>query len=208
VSCTIRTWIIAIYEIGDAITCPLYFNILSVLSLLPISLQICSMSQLTSIINFCGTPNLGSLQRIEYALVAQIEEDSFAPIISGDYNWQKEIFFSEGDWLIMPVLPTKRRWEEKGNRGKHGPYYEQLVNATMPNLRPAVSGELDRMAHRKFILRLTDRNGRKWLLGSPSSPFLFQVLGTTGDSNAGLNSYAIRFYSKSDRKMTGYVPVF
>lgn len=167
------------------------------------------MSQLTSISQFCGSLNLGSLQYIEYALIADIDKTSYAEIVSGGYNFQKEIAFKDGaTWLKMPVLQTKRRWEEKGIRGKHGPSYDQLVQGIVPHLRPSVAGEFDRMAHRQFILRITDRNGQPWLLGSPSSPFLFTVLGTTGDSNVGLNSYAIRFYSKTPRKMTGYVPAF
>lgn len=167
------------------------------------------MPYLTSISNYCGDPNPGGLQKIEYALLKEVDMASFEPIISTGYNWLQEITFLEGGWLTMPVLPSKRRWEEKGNFGKHGPYYDQVVQGVLPNMRAEVSGQLDKMAYRKFILRLTDMTGKKWLLGHPDTGFLFRVVSsTTGEGLPGLNHYAIEFYSETAQKMTGYVPVF
>jgi hypothetical protein len=163
---------------------------------------------LTSIINFCGDPNPGGLQKIEYALLKDVDFASFEPIVAANYNWQQTILFERGGWLTMPVLPQKSRWEEKGSFGKHGPYYNQTVTGIMPNMRTEVAGELEKMARRKFVLRLTDKKGKKWLLGHPDMPFLFLVTGTSGEGTAGLNHYAIQFYSETSKKMTGYVPVF
>ena len=163
---------------------------------------------LTPITQFCGIPNLGSLQKIEYVPISYIYKASFEPIINpATYNWQQEIRFLRGGWMTMPVLHEKRRWEEKGNRNTQGPYYEQLVNGVVPALRPEVSGEFDRMAHLRYLLRLTDKKGKVWLLGDLDHPFQFRVIGTTGNKASDLNNYAIRFYSKTPHKMTGYVPV-
>jgi len=163
---------------------------------------------LEPILKFCGAPNLGSLQKIEYVPTTYIYKASIEPIIDpATYNWQQQIRFLRGGWMELPVLHEKRRWEEKGNRTKQGPTYDQLINGVVPNLRPAASGIFDQMAHLRFILIITDKNGQKWLLGSLEHPFQFRVVGTTGDKLGAANNYAIRFFSKTPYKMTGYVPV-
>jgi len=97
------------------------------------------------------------------------------------------------------LLPQDRSWEERERRNPQGKYYEQLVQGTIRNMRPSVSGQLDEMAEYAFLLRLKDRNGRLWLIGEPDYPLRFTSSGGARDEG-GLNSYQIEFSGQTPNK--------
>lgn len=107
----------------------------------------------------------------------------------------------------MPVILTKESWKENGRRTKQGKIYNQTLDFTMPFLLPAVAGELDQMAEHRYLIRLTDREEQKWLLGDLEYPFQFIDSGETGEEG-GLKHYKGKFISQNPRKAIGFVPVF
>ena len=143
---------------------------------------------------------------MEYAPTDWIDPDSFEPIVSAAWNWQPDVGFTEGGWLEAYVLPGRRLWNERQRNSDQGKHYEQEVRAIVPNLIPTAAGELDEMADYRYLLRLTDQEGRPWLLGSLESPFDFTADGTTGESGQ-LKHHAIRFSSLTPHKAYGFVPV-
>lgn len=157
--------------------------------------------------SYCGTLNLPGLVSIQYAPVDWIDAANYDDRISSAWNWQEDIPFSSGDWLTMPVLPQGRIWEEREVRTEQGKYFEQLVSGVIPALRPAVSGELDEMSEHRFLLRLTDRLGQPWLLGTLETPFDFAASALSGENTGGLNSYQISFSTQTIHRAYGFVPL-
>ena len=165
------------------------------------------MSNLKGLHHFCAMNNPSGLIKIEYAPINDIDTNSFEEIRSSSNNWQYNILFLQGGWLKANILPTRRLWRETQSRNKQGKYYNQMVRAIVPNLIPDASGELDRMADHRFILKIEDIAGRPWILGTLNQPFEFTVDGTTGE-NGSLKHHTINFKSKSLRKAAGFVPLF
>jgi hypothetical protein len=166
------------------------------------------MSNLSSLGKFCGHLNIRGLEQIEYAPLADIDKNAYQKLISSNYNFQSDIPFLTGGWLSAPVLPTRQRWTEKERSSKHGPSYNQEVRAILPKMRPSISGEFQKMSFHRFLLRLTDLNGQKWLLGTLEYPFRFSANIDSAEQTTGLNNYPIRFISQTAERSTGFVPIF
>ena len=151
--------------------------------------------------------NFGGLQSIEYASTSWIDPSSFSPIISSTYNFQQAFSFFPGfDWLKLPVLPKEDRWRETENNSEQGPSYRQEITGITPALRPVVHGEFAKMAQHDFLIRLTDRNGQVWLIGTLDEPLQFSSSGASGQ-HGGRNRYQIRFSGRTSRPAFGFVPV-
>lgn len=165
------------------------------------------MEELQSILDYCGSPNLAGLLKIEYVPTAYVFKPSFERLLSSTHNQQQDLQFTQGGWLTAPVLPEKKNWTENQREDKQQPFYDQRCQGTTPKLRAAVTGEFEKMAHHRYLLRLTDRDGKKWLLGDLESPFVFSAAAKSG-TGAGLNSYKIQFLSKTRFRAVGFVPVF
>ena len=161
---------------------------------------------LQSLSHFCTNLNLGGILTIEYVPTIWVNRSQFEIILSDDYNFQKPIPLLYGQWLKAPVLPKGRLWDEKHKPDKQGGYHNQEINGVMPAMRPQASGTLNLMANLRFLARLTDGNGRPWLIGSLETPLRFTVKSTTA-SEGGLNNYTIQFYSQTPQKAWGYLPV-
>jgi len=139
---------------------------------------------LQGISTFCVGLNRDGLIHLEYAPISWINQSSYERIVSATYNWQYDIPFNQGGWMLCPLLPTNKLWTENGKSTKQGPYCDQKVEGIIPHLRPEVSGEFTSMVNLTFLLKLTDRNNKKWLLGSLDSPFQFFNDGTTGTNGS------------------------
>jgi hypothetical protein len=151
--------------------------------------------------------NLPGLKLIQYAPTNWINPATYEKILSDSYNWQYDIPFQTGDWLTMPLLSNQRPWNESQRNSPNGPYFEQQLSGVIPNLRPDVSGEFDAMTQYKFILKLEDRNGKTWLLGTLDHPFQFVCDGSAGAGSGALNNYSIQFISQTPHRAYGFIPV-
>lgn len=150
--------------------------------------------------------NLGGLTHVEYAPTTWVNRNLYDPIISVEGNWQKAIEFETGNWLSLPLLTDRRNWNERGIRTEQGMHYEQTVGGTIPALRPEASIEIAEMEEYRFLLRLLDRNGQYWILGTLDNPFDFIVEAASGDARNGLNNYSVQFRCVTRRRAYGYVP--
>lgn len=162
---------------------------------------------LQPISDFCGQLNRPGLLRLEYISTAWINLNTYERLISSSWNWQYDIPLTTGQWLDFPILPREDLWNEVQSNSKQGPVYEQTISAITPRLRAEVTGAFQKMANHDFLLRLTDKQGQKWLIGQLNAPFRFRCNGTTGSGGSGLNHYAIRFFCQTSQRATGFNPV-
>lgn len=161
---------------------------------------------LSGLSKYCGV-NLGGVILLEYAPLILVDKSSYVPIYSSGNLLYNILFLEGGEWLSAPVLSGSTRWAEGENRNDQGSYYEQRLTGIVPKMRPEASSELELMSEYQYLIRLNDKNGKTWLLGTPDHPFYFQSDGTSGDGT-GLNDYGIRFFSDTPWRAKGFVPTF
>ena len=164
---------------------------------------------LVNISSLCGDINLGGLLKIEYLPVKWVDVATYDPIISPQRNWAHEINILGGkDWLSVPIKATKRSWIENQVTGRQGVHYSQSVSGLLPKNTPEIADELDRMSRHTFLLRVNDRNGQPWVLGTIEHPFRFSSSMSTGQKSAEFNNHSIRFSALTPFKAFGFVPAF
>lgn len=145
--------------------------------------------------------NIAGLRLIEYAPTAWIDPDTYANVVDADHMWQGNIDFLQGGWLQAYVLPADRDWRERPQDGRQGPHWRLEVGGTTPRMRPAVSGELQRMRRYRYLLRITDRNDQRWLLGTLEQPLAF----SGGAENAlRRNAYDLAWQGECTQNAVGW----
>lgn len=156
----------------------------------------------------CSLNNQSGLIKIEYVPTAWVDQAAYLRIVSDGWNWQQDVPLSTGSWLEVQAKTTidKRIWNERQVTDLQGKYYNQTINATIPNLLPSVAKVMDQTADYRYLLRLTDVNGQKWILGTLDTPFQFTAEGTTGASGA-LKQHSVRWESETRHKAYGFIPV-
>lgn len=152
--------------------------------------------------SFCEI-NRGGLQQLDYFPIHQIDLDASKQIISASGVWQFALSFSSGDWLSLPYLPREDIWQENSNSSLQGVSYQERIAVNSPGLRADASREIQAMERMRFILRLTDKNGRKWLIGSLKHGLSFRAGQSTGGTN-GLNAYTFEFQGLQKHKAPSY----
>lgn len=158
----------------------------------------------------CGSVNQPGLIQLEYLPTAWVNKNAYLPpLISSAWNWQRDIPIISGfSWLTVQVqgLKEKQIWNETQVRDLQGKYYRQSIVAEVPNLLPAVAKTMNETAEYRFLVRLTDKLGQPWLIGTLDDPLDFFADGTTGAAGA-LKHHAIRFGGETKRKAYGFKPV-
>lgn len=161
--------------------------------------------ELTGISNLCGQLNLAGLQKVEYVPTTWVDVAGYNDIVVPGHTRLEAVPLDSGKaWLTMPLLPAGKLWSESPDRSAQGKSYEQQVAGTTPRLTHAASGELEQMDEYRYLLRLTDRNGLMWILGTLNTPFDFSHQQNTGDET-GLAAYTVRWVSATRRKAVGFV---
>ncbi len=163
--------------------------------------------ELNGLSHYCPTSNRGGFHTLEYAPIHWISSNAFEPLATAQGNWLYNILFTTGTWLKAPLLPKKRAWDEQSRSNAQGPWYAQQLEANTPKLRPTVTAELERMEKMRFLLKIEDKNGQPWILGSLEAPFEFKADASTGNSGD-LNYYALRFSCSTPHRARGFNPIF
>lgn len=159
--------------------------------------------ELSSIANFC-IRNIPGMLVVEYAPIDWIDKDAFDDwYITGadpdEFPWA-----GENSWLRLPLLGSSIRWNEKISDTVDGPSFSHTLTGTIPSLREEVHAVFEQTSRHRFVLKLTDKNNRSWVLGTPYMPMSFIFSAENSDS-AG-NSYQIEFSGISARRARGFLP--
>lgn len=163
---------------------------------------------LQSLNDYCAKKNSSGVLTFEYVPTAWIDPSAYERIVSSTNNWQFNIPFTQGGWLTAGVIaePRKKLWRENQRPTPQGPTYNQTVSGITPKVQPSITGEFAKMAHYRYLLRVTDKNDQVWILGTIDEPFEFSAASTTGN-NGGPNQYDIQFTSTTSKRAHGFVPI-
>ncbi len=114
-----------------------------------------------------GTPGL---LRIEYVYLADVDPASLVGIIGQGYNRPFDVLLLDGAWQVLPCFRPPR-WVENHQADSQGGTYEQLLSASVRQLKPAASGIFDELSRNRLLLRIRDRDGRNWICGNTDEGF-------------------------------------
>ncbi|MNK53034.1 hypothetical protein D3C87_719850 [compost metagenome] len=121
--------------------------------------------------------NIGSLLSVEIA--HQADFASFNPAI----------FKAGKDWVNVPFVPEKARFNLGEEETKNGPLFSYGGDFFLNKLRDEVFTDLHKYIGRKAVLKLTDLNGEVYIIGAPGYPCTLAFDGGTGgnytDANGG-----------------------
>jgi len=124
--------------------------------------------QLTSLSRLCSS-SLPGVLTVEYLPLPWVA--TYDPIRDASNRLVNDVVVVAQDpvvdWLSVPLLINTRTWEERSARQLQGNFYEQRISGVTPKLRHDVTGLFYRMEKIRYLLRLTDREGQKWVLGDP-----------------------------------------
>ena len=158
---------------------------------------------LQSIATYCGS-NLPGLYTIEYAPTTWIDADVYRQRLNA-HVWASLVSFATGDWLQLPVLDRREQLCTQDQRDTaQGRSYVNQVTGVTPKLRVGVDEQFEQMDDYGYLLRLRDRNGNYWLLGTLETPFYFSVTSTSG-GGSNRNQYEITFQSELPERVFGLV---
>lgn len=161
--------------------------------------------ELTGLAHLCEK-NIGGLRTIEYVPLSDVVDDIDHIVL--DHNQQVDVLRPGKVWLQARIQTTNKGWTETERLTKQGEYYEQEVRGVLPGHTTAIAEELRKMDGHTYILRLLDRSGQYWILGSRQHPFLFSRRMTTGNRSSGFKGHTLRWLCQTSRPALGYVPVF
>jgi len=165
------------------------------------------MNNLIGLSRFCSTQNILGFVLLEYIPLASIDQSAYEDLILNNSTFLTAVpLLADEAWLSVPLLPKARLWNENPQTNKQGTSYTQRVGGTIKYMEPAASAELERMAEHDFILRVKDKNGQLWLLGSFDFPFKLIAPGTTGSSSVG-NGYKLDFQAVTPTRAKAYGPL-
>lgn len=163
------------------------------------------MNELQDIQALCGTANVGGLSVVEYVETERV--DSFNQALGSDGTVKSVVVLKSGDWFKMPVLFAEKSFSETQQDTDQGTTFDQRVEGDLPLHTPDIADQLDQMSRRRFLVRLSDRSGQRWVGGTLEQPFRFSASLTTGDSAASLKKHRISFITTAIRKAPGYLTV-
>ncbi len=161
------------------------------------------MPELVSIENFCGQANPSGLRTIEYVPTTWVNDEAYEELINSTYQISGGLPLASFDWLRLPIIPFGEPWRETQQRSAQGNSFLQSIQAITPRLRHEVSGQLNAMAEYAFLVRLTDRHGQQWLIGTLESPLSFTANSEIGADQGGLNHYSIEFSGQTPQRAYG-----
>lgn len=144
--------------------------------------------------------------KIEYAPIDEVDTAAFdLAILQSTYNQQASAGVST--WYTLPHAPGSGTWTEDQSDTEQGPTWKNTVQALMPATSATVRGELNRMARRRYLLRVT-RGAEVILIGTPEMPMAFECRFDSGADGGDTRAHRVSFTGVSLFKSPGYVPVF
>ena len=122
----------------------------------------------------------------------------------------------DGKILKPVVLKAKKYWfkgygtlgtmgfSEDQDNGDHGAQYNPKMSAVIPKEMAENSALYYEMRHVEFLVKYTNANGLKKLVGTIEEPLKFMASLNTGDDIPKRNQHAISFYGKTTKPAAVY----
>lgn len=158
------------------------------------------MVELIALTN-CDDLNIAGLPIIEYCPIVGIE--SFQVFELADGRLRGSVWFKPWfKWFRMPLRPLdpdRQLWTETQSSSPQGKATDVRIEGIFAQNSARIQLELDDMERHRYIVRVEDAAGRKFLVGTIKCPLQFKASFST--AKAGFN---IEFFGKQPHKAVGY----
>lgn len=128
------------------------------------------------------------------------EGDNFGSIASldiagfSDFQSFNPATFKNGKkWTAVPFKEQTGILSIKSEETPNGPLYSYSGNFYIHNLRDQVDNALQPLIGTKSVMRITDLNGRIYVIGSPENPVTLNSNGSTGQRYTDENGQEFQF---------------
>lgn len=157
-------------------------------------------------IDICNAHAQPGAGRLEYVPLDEVDVAAFQEAILQDaYNQQDPAGISS--WHLLPYVQGSGSYTEDQTQNDQGVYFRNTITAILAADSPAVRGELNRMARRPYLLRLT-RGTQVLLIGTPEHPMRFESRFESGADGGDSRVHRLQWTGNTLTKAPGYVPVF
>jgi hypothetical protein len=148
---------------------------------------------------------IGGVGVLEYAALDELDTESFEPTTDADYVFRRAI---SATWRPLPFVIGTGGYTEEAQPAAQGTTFRAAVSVFMPGDSAEQRNELNRMRHRRFLLRMTGRDGRLLLLGTIEQPLRFESRFATGPAGDAQRGYNCTFSGAILTKSPQYTPTW
>ena len=134
-----------------------------------------------SLVSIFEGDNIGSISNIEIAHHTDFE------------RWHPAKFHSGNNWQNIEITGEMAELKRKTKDDPNGIIYTYSGFFDIQSIRDEVEINLMPFIGRKSILRITDNNGRVYVIGQPKNPVLLEEESTTGKLYKNKNGYLFSF---------------
>lgn len=158
--------------------------------------------ELTSISELCRQNIPGTLT-VEYAPITWIDTDRFDDWYVTGADPDSFPWSDNQSWLVLPLLGSSIKWREDMEDTNEGPSFKHQLTGIIPHLNELAHLLLEETSRYPLVLKMTDKNGRSWILGTPDTPLRFSYAAENVDGST--NNYSIQMIGNSHRRARGFI---
>lgn len=138
-----------------------------------------------------GHPLVAGIDYFEYLPIAHIQ--SFPEPVNLQVDLAHIVLKAGKAWIPGIALDNSLQHEEGRKLEPHGPLYEKEVSGELPHDDVAMQRLFLQHEYQPMILRFTDRQGNRRLVGSPEEPVYLNGDYSNGASHGDKKGYAFSF---------------
>lgn len=149
-----------------------------------------------------GLPGIGTL---EYAGLDEVDLDSWEPAVDTGHVFRRTL---SATWHELPFVVGTGALSEEQDDDAQGPTYRLQLSVLLPGDNTDIRAELNRMKQRRFLVRMTGRDARPLLIGTPEQPLGFESRFETGPQGGDQRAHRCRFTGVALHKIPEYIPTW
>lgn len=149
-----------------------------------------------------GVPGIATL---EYAGIDDVDADSVEAAVDLGYIQRRAVVAT---WYKLPFVVGTGSFSENQDDDRQGNVYKLNLSVLLPGDNAPIRAELNRMKQRRFMIRMTGRDQRPLLIGSPERPLSFESRFDTGPQGGDQRAHRCNFTGVSISKIPDYIPTW
>lgn len=149
-----------------------------------------------------GVPGIAML---EYAGIDEIDADAFEPAVDASYLIRRT---ATATWHELPFVVGTGSIGEETDADAQGNTFKISISAFLPGDDSHIRAELNRMKPRRFVLRLTGRDTKQFVVGNLEQPLRFESRFESGPQGGDQRGHRCRFSGVSTTKLPEYIPTW
>ncbi len=142
---------------------------------------------------------------LEYAALDSVDPDSYEPARDAGYIHRRTL---SATWHTLPFVVGTGALSEEQDDNVQGDRYGVDLSVFLPGDSADIRSELNRMRQHRYLLRITGRDSRTLLVGTPEQPMRFESRFETGPQAGDQRGHRCRFRGVSLTKLPDYIPTW